>query len=67
MLDVPFPLSHMAPFMGSYGNLYVIRGASGKRALLPLLAKCWQTWERVGRTVVAKVCKSLQNLAVANT
>ena len=38
-----------------------------KRAHLPLLAKCCQTWDRVGRPVVANVCKSLQNLAVANT
>ena len=32
-----------------------------------LLAKGCQTWDRVGRPVVAKVCKLLQNLAVANT
>ena len=33
---------------------------------LPLLAKGCQTCERVGRPVVAKVSKHLQNLAVAN-
>ena len=28
---------------------YVIRGASGKRALLSLLAKGWQTWTIQGQ------------------
>ena len=32
-----------------------------------LFCHCWHTWERVGRPGVANVCKSLQNLAVANT
>ena len=44
-----------------------LEGHLEKRALLPLLAKCWETFDRVGRPVVANVCKSLQNLAVANT
>ena len=32
-----------------------------------LLAKGWQTWNRLGRPEVAKVCKLLQNLAIAKT
>ena len=38
-----------------------------KGVCLSLLAKGCQTWDRVGKPVVARVCKLLQNLAVANS
>ena len=44
-----------------------LEGYLEKGVCFSLLAKGRQTRERVGRPVVAKVCKLLQNLAVANT
>ena len=44
-----------------------LEGYLEKWVCFSLLAKGCQTWDRVGRPVVAKICKLLQNLAIANT
>ena len=66
MQEPPLPLSHMALWAIKVINMS-LEGYLEKGVCFSLLAKGWQTRERVGGPVVAKVCKLLQNLAVANT
>ena len=67
MLNASFPLSHMSSLcavklIDISLEEYLVNGLC-----LPLLAKVCQTWDRVGNPVLAKVCKLLQNFAIANT
>ena len=64
MLEARFPPSHMAHFKVIDISL---EECLAKGLFLPLLAKGCKTRDRVGKPVVAKVCKSFQNLAIANT